>query len=657
MLIRFISVLAITVAFCFSPGANASTPISISGSLVHGGGLASTPLGRVPITLYLLSDGPPLTISSTISDARGHFSLVSTPSLLRKVSVPSGVYYIRAALSEGVQLSALIGSSPPGSPIVVNELSTVAASYALAQFSRSGVITGKAFQLELASGMCSNLSELSSGLASSILMNPPNAGQTISLRMLNSLSNLLAAIVNERGLASEFFSLTPNEQGVSPTSTTQALSNLARNPGENIDSIYRLSLLSGLYLEPLMTAPDAWTLTVKVNNSGDTNRLIAGPGNIVFDRNGYAWLTNNVVQGTTGSSDFLVLLKPNGKPSDGTAGYNASPISGGGILGQGFGITIDQNGTVWSGNFGWGGVNPTLAAPGSGSISSLSPAGFPNSLPGGFYSGTYRAQSLDTDSAGNLWIASYGNSSICVFLGGNPNQSQCFAEQMNSNPFGLKVAQDGSVWISNTGYSLGQNPVPSSVAKFLLKGGVITKVFEIQIGQALKGLSLDSRGNAWVASGGDNKVYAISPDGTVIGAFDGGGMSGPWSTSIDGEDNVWVANFGPLEGDFPQGRLTKLRGGSEGGGNVGEPLSPSTGYTLSSGGDPVLLANGEPLYGTGDCFCPLMRLTAAGIDQAGNIWALNNWKPSFAVDLLANPGGDGIVIFVGLASPPEPRFH
>jgi hypothetical protein len=43
------------------------------------------------------------------------------------------------------------------------------------------------------------------------------------------------------------------------------------------------------------------------------------------------------------------------------------------------------------------------------------------------------------------------------------------------------------------------------------------------------------------------------------------------------------------------------------------------------------------------------------INQAGNVWALNNWKPSFDVDIapeVGNPGGDGVVIFVGLAKPP-----
>jgi hypothetical protein len=48
-----------------------------------------------------------------------------------------------------------------------------------------------------------------------------------------------------------------------------------------------------------------------------------------------------------------------------------------------------------------------------------------------------------------------------------------------------------------------------------------------------------------------------------------------------------------------------------------------------------------------------MRTTAVVIDRAGNIWTANNWKPDFDIDITSNPGGDGMVIFVGLAKPPR----
>jgi hypothetical protein len=197
-------------------------------------------------------------------------------------------------------------------------------------------------------------------------------------------------------------------------------------------------------------------------------------------------------------------------------------------------------------------------------------------------------------------------------------------------------------------------------AKFALVDGKIERQFIVPVGNALKGIALDSLGNAWVASQGDSKVWGIRPDSSKIGGFNGGGTDSPWGVTADGEDNLWLVNFGPLKpgSNFTPGRLAKLCGDNPAtrpkGKKVGEPISPDSGYTVLSAGSPVLLHNGDPLYGPDGppSFTPMMRQTAATIDQAGNIWSLNNWKPNFNTDKTSNPGGDGVVIFVGLAPPP-----
>ena len=54
----------------------------------------------------------------------------------------------------------------------------------------------------------------------------------------------------------------------------------------------------------------------------------------------------------------------------------------------------------------------------------------------------------------------------------------------------------------------------------------------------------------------------------------------------------------------------------------------------------------------------MMRQTAAVIDQAGNIWFINIWKPDFDIDTQSqNPGGDGLIIFGGLAAPTTTQVH
>jgi hypothetical protein len=49
----------------------------------------------------------------------------------------------------------------------------------------------------------------------------------------------------------------------------------------------------------------------------------------------------------------------------------------------------------------------------------------------------------------------------------------------------------------------------------------------------------------------------------------------------------------------------------------------------------------------------MMRTTGVAIDQAGNVWTANNWKPDVHIDFTTDPGGDGMVIFAGLAKPPR----
>jgi streptogramin lyase len=433
------------------------------------------------------------------------------------------------------------------------------------------------------------------------------------------------------------------------------MANLARDPAMNAQAIFQLPTPT-LYAPVLRQTPDGWTITVKVNDSGDDaqDQLIGGPGNLAFDADGYAWITNNVKQGGTTSNTNMIVLKPNGQPSDGSGGKPKSPVSGGGLLGGGFGITVDAQGNVWEGNFGWGGVNPS--PDGNGSISEFTSAGVAISGDMGYQGGPVRVQGMAVDASGNIWICSFENDNVYVFLDGDPNNAVHYPQFAGSGPFDLAINPDGSVWVSNG--LVGKKP--SSLAKYELRNrrlhqNLILKPF----GHQLRGLVADSLGNAWVTSQGESVLYAVAPDGTVLGKFGGGGINGPWGAIVDGDDNVWVANFGPLMAgtNFTNGRLSKLCGANTAacppGSKTGDPLSPDSGYTVTSAGSQVLLHNGDPLYGPNapPSFAPMMRQTGLQVDAAGNLWTLNNWKPDFDIDAKKNPGGDGVIIFVGIATP------
>ncbi len=608
---------------------------NLQGVVQSGGTSATRPLAGASVTLFEAGAGEPVSLANTTTDSNGRFTLNSPKNST------AGTFYVVARPGPGVSLVTVAGPNLPPT-LTVNELTTVAASYSMAWFFEAGRISGPPQSLRIAAGMNDNLVASATGASSDVLLTPPNADQTNSLRSTRTLASALAASLDQ---PSQFLQLT------GATDTAQGLANLARNPARNVSALYTLGRSNSAYAPGLERQPDAWTLAVKVNNSGDPTRLISGMGNIEFDDEGNAWVDNNTIAGTTKSSDFIVVFQPNGKPAP------FSPVVGGGILGTGYGVAIDAVRNVWIGNFGWGGVNPGPQGTGTGSITLVSPTGVPISVPNGIDGGTDRAQGIRIDSLNNVWVASFGNDRLVVFPNGDPSRSFFFQGPPKSAPFDIGLNPDGSAWMSYSGGLEGQNG--SSLGHYTLVNGTsLRQDFAYNIGKANKGLVADRFGNGWFTSQSDSTIYAFRPDGSQLGAFTGGSIIGPWGVCTDGDDHIWVANFGLLEkGDFTATRVTQLVGANPAtrpaGTQIGDQLSPPTGYTLPSAGAPVTLANGQPLYGPGaePAFTPLQRLTKVKVDRAGNLWCLNNWKGKFLFDLADAPGGDGMVIFVGLARP------
>ncbi|HLG15175.1 MAG TPA: hypothetical protein VJH03_11825 [Blastocatellia bacterium] len=559
--------------------------------------------------------------------------------------------------------------------ITINELTTVAAAFSMAQFIQNGGIGGDEFGLQIAALMFDNLVDRANGAASEVLLSPPNGDETNSLRSTRSLANLIAACINNVPNAAKNlfgFATPPHGWRTPPTNTFEAMVNIACYPAHNVSCIYLESQKADTYSPALQARPDAWTLAVKVNNTGSKDFLFGGPANIAFDKRGYGWITNNVVQGTPNSGQFAVVLKPNGKPADGTPttpsegpdGLPKSPLFGGGLLGGGFGVAIDKEENAWLSNFGWGTGD---SIPQKGSVSVFNPDGKFVSPPSGFTRGTHRVQDVAVDQDNNIWLASYENGMVVVYPGGLQDDGTilppiCASIDDGFKPFGIAIAEDGSAWVTSSEGLWAHTP--SNLSRFRIENGRLTCVYCRQFGHALKGLAIDSMGNIWVPSGGDDVVYLLDSEGRHKGRYKGGGIDGPWGVAVDGNDNIWVANFGKMLpcADYTHAAISQLAGACAEtrleGFEIGEAISPPTGYTLPTAGKPVRLHNGELLYGKDSepCYSPLMRMTSVVIDQAGNVWAVNNWKPNFDIDASAttgNPGGDGTVIFVGLARPPK----
>jgi len=169
------------------------------------------------------------------------------------------------------------------------------------------------------------------------------------------------------------------------------------------------------------------------------------------------------------------------------------------------------------------------------------------------------------------------------------------------------------------------------------------------------GNTVDSQGNVWVAN--SDWLDSPCPTRNVLGSatqpsvtmyrasdrtphpnspFNGGGITLPWGVAVDGDDTVWVLNFG-VTPPGPHNDPTMVTGVSRlcgadttrcpPGLSTGEPISPSTGYRSNA----------------------LQRMTAGAVDPSGNLWVTNNWK--IDADPFQNPGGNAVVILVGAAAP------
>ena len=120
----------------------------------------------------------------------------------------------------------------------------------------------------------------------------------------------------------------------------------------------------------------------------------------------------------------------------------------------------------------------------------------------------------------------------------------------------------------------------STVSHWRLDSDRLEKLSETEVGADLKGLDIGFQGFVWVASGGDDTMYRLDPTGSVVGAYQGGGIDAPWAVRIDDAGNVWVANFGvmdilPPNNIYENAALSVLAGpNSPSGLPVGTPISP-----------------------------------------------------------------------------------
>ena len=584
----------------------ASSGSLISGR-VHGG---QQPVSGSKIYLYAASNAGYSAPATSLlggagyvtTDSGGNFAITGT------YTCPAGAYVYVLALggnpglkagTNNADLALMNGLGPcsalqASTFIPINEVTTVATAYSLAQFMSSETLVGTSSTntvgLQNAFATINNLLSTPQGFA---LATTPAGNGVVPQTEINSLANALAACVNSDGTGAPCSTLMAAANvtgaGGTPIDTIQAAINIAQNPGANVAAIYNNSTPNAPFQPALGSAPNDWSMSIVYSGGGIG---VSEPQSISIDATGNVWTANTLIGTVTELSPQGAFLSPGNGYSNGQA-TSAD------------GVAIDLSGNVWVSAYNasnqsapFGGMEFTS----NGNLLST-PSGF-NGLCGS-------GSAPIVDASSNIWSMSYG---LCKLNSAGTLLSPSLGYSILPNgfhAFGMASDTSGNIWLNGT-YSTttGNSTVWTWIlAKVDTNGNLLspTTGYQTTAGNYAGGIAIDHSGNIWA---GTDTIFGLTiSGGSIVKLSTSGALLSPatgypapsvsW-IAVDGAGHVWF-----LTGSGGHAELADLA-------NDGSPLSPPNGYAVSTGG------------------------ISAAIDASGNLW---------------QAGSSAVVETIGLAAP------
>lgn len=489
---------------------------------------------------------------------------------------------VASGTNSAATLMAVLGNCPVSGSfstslfITLNEVSTVAAAYAMAGFatdplhvSTSGSFEGQ-IGIENAFSNAANLEDLSGGDALAVTPGAPTTS-TVPQAEIYTLANILAACVNTNGSVSGPTNPTPcytlfanalsgGTTGTQPTDTATAAINIAHNPGANVAALFALSTATPPFGGGLATAPNDFTVAIGFSGGG-----ISTPSAIVIDSAGDAWITDD------GSTAGVTEMSPLGVP------LNGSPFTVGGLASP-TGIAIDLNGNAWIANDTTGNTITGLSSTGTALSGSPFTGGNLN-----------EPDAVAVDSSDHVWVGNAGqlqNGTLSEF---NNNGSVATGASSGFGPtFGninaaVAIDLSGNVWTINS-YLEGPE-------KYVFSSGSYVSATNYSPINDPTGLAVDNSNHIWFSTHGSN-VVVLNNNGTVLATYTGGGVQYSQGICMDGAGDAWVVNT-TFSGNDP-GLLSEFSNG-------GTALTSSAGYK----------------------FATMLSPTAIAVDGSGDVWVTN----------------------------------
>jgi len=462
-------------------------------------------------------------------------------------------------------LLAVLGNCPSSlltGKITVNEVSTIAAGYAIAGFATDATHVSSSGTPLAQTGIAhafanaASLADLSTGVALKVT---PVGNGIVPQSEINTLADVLAACIgstNASGCSALFANATADgtASGVQPTDTATATVNIAHHPGVNVAALYALAGASSAFAPVLTAPPNDFTVALSFTIPSVNTEAAGANGQhpIAIDGEGSAWIINASPSqaGLFKLSNSGVMLSPAGGFTDGGV---QQPMS----------VAIDDMGNAWIVDAPSGQRLTIAVSELSSNGTALHPSNV--SLPGT----TMLGSTIAIDASGNAWLP-YGQG-VAELSGATYSFPIAVPNPPGATAIGgLAIDATGNIWgaVPNGGILF---------EEFSTSGALVNPPTSGQFNcgvplggeQQPNGVAVDAGGNIWISSGLGITKESKSPipdcSGTGGGIFPGlEGYGG--DIAVDGDGNIWV-----VSGFGGAGTLSEFS-------NAGAPISPRTGY-------------------------------------------------------------------------------
>jgi hypothetical protein len=416
----------------------------------------------------------------------------------------------------------------------INEISTAVMAYAVGGFgtdayhiASSGTTLGKT-GIANAFANVPNIISVAVGGPSSVA--GANRNSSVPMAKIYTLANILAACVNTNANTStactNLFAAATSDgttNGTKPTDESGAIFNIVHNPMVNVSTLFAMAGATPPFAGGLVTAPNDFTMPIVYNS------VVGKAGNIAFDGSGNAWISDL-------TKKAVVKVSPVGVTSTFTNGGTFGTISN-------VAVAPGPAGTIWAADQD---NNKLYLLSSTGTVSTTVTTG-----------GLNKPAAIAFNAAGQAYIVNAPVGTVGVYGSTGSFLSTDTLDSVLGSASAIALDTNGNVYIPG-------NNLCDCLDQIASGANAATEFADGLFGGALNlgnatNVAVDSSNNAWMATSA-NEVVQLTPanfnitfgghtyynDNYLTATTTGknGGLNSPATLSIDGANNLWVANSG-----------------------------------------------------------------------------------------------------------------